>query len=219
MARSSGRGSPGLTLIMLDARTGEERIFPALLDAAAFDLFDFSPDGSSIVINAGTSPATAVPMLYAIADRTALRPKKILPMRRGMKVWDARFSPNGRWLAISAVPDSMATSTLYVAGVSGGDPAVQITDGTAFDETPRWSFDGESLYFISNRATPGNIRNVWAIRMDSEKGRPVGSPFGITSLTNPGIPDVFRDLRITRDRLVMPLVHTSGNIWMLENLR
>ena len=101
------------------------------------------------------------------------------------------------------------------------EPFVQVTDGTAFDGKPRWSPDGTLLYLTANRGGPGNVFNVWAIRFDPDRGQSLGEPFRVTTFRNPELPrpQQFQDLRVAGGRLVVPLRETSGNIWMLENIR
>jgi hypothetical protein len=65
------------------------------------------------------------------------------------------------------------------------------------------------------------VFNVWAIRIDPDRGRALGSPFQVTAFRNPELPrpEQLQDLRIAGGRLVVPLRQTSGNIWMLENVQ
>ena len=78
-------------------------------------------------------------------------------------------------------------STLYVMPAAGG-PWTRITDGKHWDDKPRWSPDGKTIYFVSGRS---GFFNVWGIRFDSTKGKPVGEAFRVTAFENPGlmIPD------------------------------
>ena len=138
-----------------------------------------------------------------------------------MSVWRARFSPDGRWIAVTANKDLPNRSTLYVTSVPDGN-FVQVTDGSAFDTNSRWSSDGTTLYFLSTRGGGGKILNIWGIRFDPKRGRPLGKPFLLTDLTGPSrlIPGpIFGTFSVADDRLVVPIRETSGNIWMLENVR
>ncbi len=135
---------------------------------------DFSPDGSAVVVAAGRNEQSVGPVLYPLGEPTTSRPRRIIGTPAGREIWHARISPNGRWLAISAVPKPLKSSTLYVGDLLGGEPFVQVTDGTAFDGKPRWSADGTLLYFTSNRGSPGNVFNVWAIRIDPDAATPSG---------------------------------------------
>ena len=107
---------------------------------------------------------------------------------------------------------------MYVVSAAGG-PWIQITDGKQWDDKPRWSPDGKTIYFLSDHA---GFFNLWGIRFDPVKGKPQGEAFQVTSFDNPRlmipghIPIVEFDL--SQDRLVLPLAQISGNIWMLDNV-
>jgi dipeptidyl aminopeptidase/acylaminoacyl peptidase len=100
-----------------------------------------------------------------------------------------------------------------------GGPWVRITDGKQWDDKPRWSPDGRTIYFLSERK---GFFNVWGIHFNPTIGRPQGEPFQITSLETSSLmilqnkPAV--ELSMTEGRLVLPLVQTSGNIWILDNV-
>ena len=87
------------------------------------------------------------------------------------------------------------------------------------DNKPRWSPDGKIIYFLSERA---GFLNVWEIRFDSARGRPVSEPFPVTAFDSPRlmvaklIPAV--SISLTQDRLVVTVSQASGNIWVLDNV-
>jgi Tol biopolymer transport system component len=209
-------------MVLLDAQTGVERVISDVDGEKVFAVWDFMPDGSAVVVAAGPpNEHSWTPVLYSLGEETPSKPRRIPGTPAGRELGHARISPNGRWLAISAFPKSLKSSTLYVGGVLGGEPFVQVADDTAFDGRPRWSADGTLLYFTSNRGGPGNVFNVWAIRIDPDRGHSVGAPFQVTTFRNPALPrpEQFQDLRVAGGRLVVPLFQASGNIWMLENIR
>ncbi len=220
-AKGKPQGPVLQQMVLLDAQTGDERVISDIDGEKVFVVWDFSPDGSTVVVAAGRNEQSVRPVLYPLGTQAISRSRRIAETPAGRQIWRARFSPNGRWLAIDAVPKSLDTSTLYVGDLLAGGPFVQVTDGTAFDGRPRWSADGTLLYFTSNRGSPGNVFNVWAVRMDPDRGQPLGSPFQVTRFRNPALPrpEQGQDLRIAGGRLVVPLRETSGNIWMLENFR
>jgi Tol biopolymer transport system component/DNA-binding winged helix-turn-helix (wHTH) protein len=219
-AQGNPQGPVLQEMVLLNAQTGEERVISDVDGEKVFVVWDFLPDGSAVVVGAAEPnkrPWSAV--LFPLAQKTTSMPKRIPGTPEGTEISQARISPNGRWLAI-AVPKSVHSSTLYVGGLLGGEPFVPVTDDKALDGKPRWSADGTLLYFTSNRGSPGNVFNVWAIRIDPD-GHSVGAPFQVTTFRNPALPrpEQFQDLRVAGGRLVVPLFETSGNIWMLENIR
>ena len=103
---------------------------------------------------------------------------------------------------------------------AAGGPWISISDGKYWDDKPRWSPDGKTIYFISSR---GSSLNVWGTRFDPSKGKAVGEPFQVTKLANPGliIPQQLIEgvgLSLSQSRLVLTMEDRSGSIWMLDNL-
>ena len=75
----------------------------------------------------------------------------------------------GTWLSLDVSPDGKTIAfdllgDLYLLPITGGE-AKRITEGLAFDSHPKFSPDGKSLLFLSDRSG-GN--NAWI--MDLEKG-------------------------------------------------
>jgi len=69
---------------------------------------------------------------------------------------DLALSPDGRYVAFSVKAvapgkDGYRTS-LWIAPSDGAEPARQLTAGARTDTTPRWSPDGRTLAFVSDRA-------------------------------------------------------------------
>jgi hypothetical protein len=129
------------------------------------------------------------------------------------------MSPDDRWVVFGAGSNSQnIESSLFVVPASGG-PSTRITDGRYWDDKPRWSPDGRTIYFVSG---PGGFFNVWGIRFDPAVGKPVGQPFQVTKFDSPRlmiprfIPPV--GLSLTQDKLVLTMAQESGNIWVLDNV-
>jgi Tol biopolymer transport system component/DNA-binding winged helix-turn-helix (wHTH) protein len=136
-------------------------------------------------------------------------------------LYQARFSPDERWIVFEALPrtsDGRSASAIYVSPASGR-PWVRITDGTHWDDKPHWSPDGKMIYFISGRS---GFFNVWGIRFDPANGKTVGDPFPVTAFDSPSemvpkfIPTVA--LSLTQDRLVLTVAQVSGSIWVLDHV-
>ena len=133
-------------------------------------------------------------------------------------LYQARFSPDGRWIVFQAVKYSPLESNLYVMPAAGG-PWTLISEGKPWDDKPRWSPDGKTIYFVSAR---GGFFNVRGIRFDSTSGKPVGETFRVTAFDSPGlmIPDSIPlvELSLTEDKLVLTMEERSGSIWVLDNV-
>jgi Tol biopolymer transport system component len=149
-------------------------------------------------------------------------------------LWQTKFSPDQRWICFNAISANDArVSTIYVVPApdlsrpapGGGAEVVQgewtrITEGQSWDDKPRWSPDGKALYFLSARS---GFLNVWGIRFDPAHGQPVGEPFRVTAFENPGQMIYPRsvatlEMALAENRLVLPIMQVSGNVWVLENV-
>lgn len=132
-------------------------------------------------------------------------------------LWQPQISPDGRWIAFLDSADQ-EHSTIYVAPYRPGtQPAEWIavtTSGTENDK-PRWSPDGQILYFTSTR---DGFRCIWAQRLNPGTNRPVGDPIGILhfhssarSLSNV---DLYKlEMSVAAGRLLFVLGERRGNLW------
>ena len=144
---------------------------------------------------------------------------RVLASHQEQNLYQARFSPDDHWVSfIAAKANEAGISTIYSIPAAGGEWK-QITEGKYFDDKPRWSPDGRTLYFISNRT---GFLNVWGIRFDLAAGAPVGEPFRVTAFESPSqmiLADVrIMEMTLAADRLVLPIMEVSGGIWILENV-
>jgi dipeptidyl aminopeptidase/acylaminoacyl peptidase len=133
-------------------------------------------------------------------------------------LYQATFSPNTRWIGFNAAPNISEFSTIYVVSAHGGQWTA-ITEGTFWDDKPRWSPDGRMIYFVSNRS---GFLNVWARRFNPDTGKPSGDPFRVTNFENPServsSPFNTMDLALTPHQMILPIVEASGAVWVLESV-
>jgi len=113
-------------------------------------------------------------------------------------------------------------SRIFIAPVRGAGlvPETEwlaITDGR-WDDKPRWSPDGNILYFVSEQ---DGFRCIWANRLDPATKRPSAAPFPIfhahearRSLMNLGWGDL--QISVARDKIVFNLSERTGNIWTMK---
>ena len=184
-------------------------------------IHDWSPDGRSLLVSKeGPNqlreiweiPLAAAPRAERAARKVAADPAYLL--------YQPHYSPNGRWVVFEAVSNSptAARSSLYAVSASGG-PWKQITDGSGWDDKPRWSADGKTIYFVSGK---GFFFDVWGIRFDPERSEPLGKPFRVTTFDRPSlmiprwIPPVA--LSISQNKLLLTMSESSGGIWLLDNV-
>ncbi|MGA9811985.1 MAG: winged helix-turn-helix domain-containing protein [Terriglobales bacterium] len=186
-------------------------------------VWDWSMDGKELLVSrVGIETRRAevwvVPLAAAPHADTAAR--KIIS-DPAYNVYQSHFSHDGRWIVFETTRDldQKVESTLHVIPAKGG-PWISITEGKYWDDKPRWSPDGKTIYFISGR---GGFFNVWGIHFDSSKGKPIGEPFQVTRFESPSlmIPQQLIEglgFSVSQSKLVLTMEDLSGSIWVLENV-
>ena len=131
------------------------------------------------------------------------------------------MSPDGRWMAFRAraLPGWSRFARIAVVSAAGGTAAqwtILTSDGASADK-PRWSDDGQVLYFTS---TNGDLTNAWGVGFDGVTGRASGAPFQLTSFSGPSahiLPDLGpMEMAVAGGRLVLPIVSPKGGLWTLQ---
>ena len=186
-------------------------------------VYDWSPDSQSTTRNASSQPGgnsrivgkfPSPPHLMRREQRRKLLPKP------EYSLWQPHYSSNGRWIVFQAVSneETAARSTLYVMPSEGGTWR-KITDGSVWDDKPRWSVDSKTIYYVSGR---GAFFNLWGIHFDDSTGEAVGKPFRVSDFDKPSftiprwIPVVA--LSVTQNRLLVTMQESSGNVWVLGDV-
>ena len=184
---------------------------------------DWSPDGKWLLISQGNNDTHMAELwlLPVAAPPHAEAASRKITSNLAYHVFDCQFSPDGRWIVFEAVrqrPTHNEESALYVFPATGG-PWIPLLEGAHWDDKPRWSPDGNMIYFVSDR---GGSFNVWGIHFDATRGKPVGEPFRVTAFETPALmlpaPFDSGEPSITRNHLVLTLQDLSGSIWVLDNV-
>ena len=135
--------------------------------------------------------------------------------------WQGRFSPDGRWVVFNAQPAVAGVSVIGVVPASGGKwtTMTTITAATLWADKPRWSPDGRTIYFVSNRNSA--FFGVWGRRFDPDSGRPIGDEFRVTRLDSPS-PTVDgsggAELSVSATRILMSIRESKGSVWLLDEV-
>jgi len=180
---------------------------------------DWSPDGSTILgaCSNATTRRMSICLMSGVPSSTR-GDVRLIASDPNRTLICLRFSPNQRWISFIAADRQQGKSTIYVMPSSGG-PWTAVTDGAWYDDKPRWSIDGRTLLFISNR---GGLLNLWGLRFDPEAGRPIGEPFRVTAFD-----DLQRSLplslgqieiAVASTRVFLPVRETTGKIWILDGV-
>jgi Tol biopolymer transport system component len=136
-------------------------------------------------------------------------------------LYRAHFSPDERWVAFHADEPGRGTRVFVAPFRTTPTPEsewIAVTDGVAFDDAPRWSPDGNLLYYVSDA---DGFRCVWARRLDPVSKQPVGAPFPVKHVhgRQRSISSVsvnYLDLAVARDKLIFTMAEVRGDIWMAE---
>ncbi|MGE5206496.1 MAG: prolyl oligopeptidase family serine peptidase [Chlamydiota bacterium] len=125
----------------------------------------------------------AVLLLSSFCLAQAKRPFTFEDMMALQRVGEPQTSPDGRWVAFSAVKVDLKANTrtphLWVVPLAGGESR-QITTGVAGEDRPRWSPDGKQLAYISSQ---DGSSQVWVADFDANTGTVTGQPRRVTSIS------------------------------------
>jgi serine/threonine protein kinase len=131
------------------------------------------------------------------------------------------ISPDDRWIAFVASNDPKPTR-IYISPFRNGAAAgpgewIPVTDGTAWDDKPRW-LDDSSLIYYSNRDGFGCL---WKQKLRPDTKQPAGEPSAVHHFHRLGQSprSLFRkgfQIAVTRDILILNLVDMTGDIWMID---
>jgi len=148
--------------------------------------------------------------------------KRDLLTHSGYGLYQSFFSADDRWICFLARLGPNR-SRLFIAPYRTETPAresdwIAVTDGGSADDKPRWSPDGNLLYFMSRR---DGSNCLWAQRLDHHSKRPAGPAkpvfhFHGARLAPGNVHNREFELSITNNRVVLPLGEVTGNIWMAD---
>jgi hypothetical protein len=129
-------------------------------------------------------------------------------------------SPDGHWV-VYATPSRAGLSRLFVAAGHSlekpGEP-LPLTDGQSWDHAPRWSPNGNLVYFLSDR---DGFRCLWAVRLNPVTKLPIEGPFPAAHFHEArrsalDLPQAELGLGVARNKAVFVLNDRAGSIWMAE---
>jgi hypothetical protein len=133
------------------------------------------------------------------------------------------LSPDDGWIVVIAADVGPGrTQVLLVPRMAKVTPAedewIPVTDGSTFEDKPRWSPDGGMIYFTSDR---DGFRCLWAQRLDPTTQHPAGPPLPVyhfhaarRSLLNAGV--LRLEIAVARDKIVFNMGEITGNIWLAQ---
>ena len=185
---------------------------------------DWARDDKAVVgswLERGDSDRTVLALWPLPTMATA--PERVLLAAEGVNFWQARYSPDHRW--VSFVAQRMRNPGTVEIGVVAENSHhattwTRLLEDHVWPDKPRWSPDGRTLYFLS-QGRDGYF-NVWGVHIDPVRGRQSGTPFQITHLGSPRWridPDMQRaELGVAEGRLVLPMQSVKGSLWLMSGV-
>ena len=183
--------------------------------------WDWSPDGSKLLYaipEGSRQPGMVLGLL-----NTTTREKTVYLEHPDYTLARARFSPDGRWVSFGAFSPAGVYRVIIAPFPGNGAPTadqwITIAEETkAGLDKPRWSPDGNLLYYVSEA---DGFRCIRARRLDPATKRPSGQPFDVyhshsarRSLMNAWF--AWLEISVSPDKVFFNLGETTGNIWMAE---
>jgi serine/threonine protein kinase len=134
----------------------------------------------------------------------------------GQTAMSGRFSPDGRWLVFQT-RNEQGQRSIWISRLEDKklDPAgwIRITDDPT-DLMPRWSPDGNGLYFISDR---DGFRCIWTVELDPATKVRLGEPRAFYHAHNGQqslrVGSAGFNMEVAKDKLVVNMDEFKGNLW------
>lgn len=173
----------------------------------------WSPDNRILLYQNGASSHSRIGML----ERPGMGTQWLGDPEQSF--YSPRFSPDGRWIAFVArtPPERHRLVIVPFRKQAAGSRHEWISlEGSGYwVDKPRWSPDGNLLYFLSDR--DGSVC-VWAQRLSATDKRPSGEPFPVWHMhaTRDSLAStVGRELAVARGSVFLSLAHSLGNVSMM----
>ncbi len=179
---------------------------------------DWGRDGKALLLMHDPESASGHFSVHAVNTATG----QISPLieDQAHDVFEAHFSPDARWVTFTVVANG--NSRVFAAPFRWAPIPVSewqpITGDTAWSDKPRFSNDGRSILFSSDR---DGFRCIWAQRLSPDM-RPSGDPFAVfhshgsrLSIGNGPLSD--QGMSVGKGLLVFDQTDLRGNIWLLAD--
>jgi Tol biopolymer transport system component/DNA-binding winged helix-turn-helix (wHTH) protein len=163
--------------------------------------WQWSPDGESLLYRIPGDWDSGIGLFNLKSGK-----KTVLLKHPKKELLFGQFSPDNRWIAFSV------NRSLFVARFRG-EEELNESEWIALPKGgwPRWSPDGNLLYFISDR---DGFSCFWAQRLEPATKHPVGSAFPVYHFHLAQLPLHTLEPCVARDKIVFTLRELTGNIWM-----
>ncbi len=175
-------------------------------------VWDWSLDNESLLVENLRGPRATIDTL---ALRTGRRTDFLSSAEYDL--YQAKISPDGRWVTFAA--GRGAESRLFIAPVHERMPPpetewIAIADRQGWSNKPRWSPDGNLIYFVSRR---DGYYCLWGQYVGRTR-RPHETPFNVAHFHQSHLSMMYvaegpLEISVARDKIVFNLSELTGNIW------
>jgi hypothetical protein len=134
----------------------------------------------------------------------------------GYNLQVAAFSPDSKWIALVADHIGDGKVRTFLAPFherSLGEVTTWVPIPDFRDASVQWSPDGNTLYSLSDM---DDFRCVWAQRLDTTTKQPLNRPVAVQHFHALQQYPWATSMAVARDKLVLPLMESSSNIWSAE---
>jgi len=210
-----------MQVVTWDAATRQESVVSDLQHRAMF-VHGWSPDDEWLLV-AVEDVATGQTEIWKYPATVVSKPQdgqKVIAAGPGESLFQARYSPDGRWIVFEGVSSSGRgdQSAIYAIRANGGE-RVRVTDGQTWQDKPRWSADGKTIYFVAEQ---NGYLNVFSVAFDPVLGRRGGETRQITNFKTPefAIAEVIPTIgfSVVGDKMLITMAQASGGVWLLDNV-
>jgi serine/threonine protein kinase/Tol biopolymer transport system component len=181
-------------------------------------VYDWANDGKALLLlRYPNSPGGG----HFTVDTANLQTGQVAPLVQDpdSDIFEPHFSPDARWFTFTVADNGQ--SRIFIAPFRGAaipkSDWQPITTDASWNDKPRFSVDGKSLLFTSNR---DGFRCIWAQRLTADM-HPEGDPIPVfhshglqLSIGNGPLGE--QSMSIGKGWLVFDQTELKGNIWMLE---
>jgi Tol biopolymer transport system component len=146
----------------------------------------------------------------------SIKSDRIILKGQDETLYQARFSPDEAWVTFLR-----ARRGLWISPLPDGLPTNQgewfaITEDGSKSDKPRWSPDGNIVYYTSDR---DGFWCLWGQHLSLTSKRPVGRPFPVyhfhsRRLSVASVARGEQEIAVGKEMIVLNIGETTGNLWV-----